>query len=418
MQETGAQNPAPPATEPARQNPSPSSPLPSRVEEISPPCPEGESCAQPSWFLPGSGKSCCAWSCYGRAEAILWWVNHAPFPTLVTTGSAADPVPGALGQPGTRSVPGVEPSLDPRLGVRGTVGVWLGECQLFGIEGSGFYLPEHDGQAQVSSSEFSLLARPFLDVTPGSDLLNRENAALITFPGTTTGSILFSESSVLWGAQVNFLGRICNCDCFKLYSVLGGRYLALNEDLRINQETTIVAPISGLVGTHTNTLDQFTTQNKFWGGQVGFNGEFVWDRWFLNWTGKVGYGSMDQFVRVFGATSVAPAIGAPFNFPTGPLTLPTNVGEYHRQTIAMVGEVAINIGFRVTDHVQVTVGYTCLACNGVARPGDQIDRQINSTQIPTPFGPSPLAGAARPTFAFKDTDLWVQGFNCGLELRY
>jgi hypothetical protein len=54
----------------------------------------------------------------------------------------------------------------------------------------------------------------------------------------------------------------------------------------------------------------------------------------------------------------------------------------------------------------------------VARPGEQIDREINPTQLPRFNGGGNLAGAGRPAFTFKDNDFWVQGINFGLEYRY
>jgi len=84
----------------------------------------------------------------------------------------------------------------------------------------------------------------------------------------------------------------------------------------------------------------------------------------------------------------------------------------------VVREVAINVGFRFTDSLQVSLGCTYLACNDVVRPGDQIDRVLNKSQLPTTSGPSPLVGPARPAFLFKGTDFWVQGVNCGMEYRY
>src|SRR5262245_57496648 len=45
-----------------------------------------------------------------RADYLMWWVRSGPLNTpLVTTGSPQDPVPGALGQGGTRVLFGDSP---------------------------------------------------------------------------------------------------------------------------------------------------------------------------------------------------------------------------------------------------------------------------------------------------------------------
>jgi hypothetical protein len=54
----------------------------------------------------------------------------------------------------------------------------------------------------------------------------------------------------------------------------------------------------------------------------------------------------------------------------------------------------------------------------VARPGDQIDRTVNPSQVPDVGGPRPLSGPARPLPTFQTADFWTQGINFGLEFRF
>jgi hypothetical protein len=65
------------------------------------------------------------------------------------------------------------------------------------------------------------------------------------------------------------------------------------------------------------------------------------------------------------------------------------------------------------------VGYNFLYVSSVIRPGDQVDRVLDITQIPNfPVpGVQPTA-LGRPTVLFKETDFWAQGINLGLEIRY
>jgi hypothetical protein len=67
--------------------------------------------------------------------------------------------------------------------------------------------------------------------------------------------------------------------------------------------------------------------------------------------------------------------------------------------------------------VRLTFGYQFLYWSRVARPGEQIDRVINPTQIPV-FGGNQLLGPARPEPLFTTTDFWAQGLNLGLEVRF
>jgi len=47
------------------------------------------------------------------------------------------------------------------------------------------------------------------------------------------------------------------------------------------------------------------------------------------------------------------------------------------------------------------------------RPSDQLDRQINLSQLN-----GPLVGAARPAVLSNHTDFWAQGFTVGLQFNY
>ncbi|MFO0865131.1 MAG: BBP7 family outer membrane beta-barrel protein [Gemmataceae bacterium] len=70
----------------------------------------------------------------------------------------------------------------------------------------------------------------------------------------------------------------------------------------------------------------------------------------------------------------------------------------------------------ITDHIGIRVGYTLLWLNNVIRPGDQIDRRVNIQAIgpssgdTAPFSPGPPS--------FSDKNLWIQGVDLGLNIRF
>jgi len=56
----------------------------------------------------------------------------------------------------------------------------------------------------------------------------------------------------------------------------------------------------------------------------------------------------------------------------------------------------------------------------VARPGEQINRNVNPTQSVV-YGNDPaatLVGAAQPTFNLSTTDFWAQTLSIGLAYRF
>jgi len=52
----------------------------------------------------------------------------------------------------------------------------------------------------------------------------------------------------------------------------------------------------------------------------------------------------------------------------------------------------------------------------VVRPGDQIDRNVNPSQIAG--GGSTLVGLPYPVQLFRRSDFYAQGLSVGLEFRY
>jgi hypothetical protein len=59
------------------------------------------------------------------------------------------------------------------------------------------------------------------------------------------------------------------------------------------------------------------------------------------------------------------------------------------------------------------LGYSFLYWNDVVLAANQIDLQVNPTQLP-----GPPVGELRPLFQFQRTDFWAMGLNFGVEYRY
>ena len=144
--------------------------------------------------------------------------------------------------------------------------------------------------------------------------------------------------------------------------------------------------------------------------------------WFASSAVKFALGAMIQSVDVDGflETNDFNDFGPPQRFPGGYFAQLTNIGSHTRSVFAVVPEVGLNIGYRITEWVSVFAGYTFLYTNSVVRPAQQIDRNINPTQSAS-FGGTPptvLEGPAHPSFKFNGSDFWAQGLNVGLAGRF
>lgn len=104
----------------------------------------------------------------------------------------------------------------------------------------------------------------------------------------------------------------------------------------------------------------------------------------------------------------------------GYFTGSTNLGNHSRSQFAVVPELNLNVGFRIRPWVNVTVGYTFLYLSSVARPGDQIDHNINPNNSPAMSGDfsGTMYRPATPGFGIQNTDFWAQGLNFALDFRF
>ena len=74
------------------------------------------------------------------------------------------------------------------------------------------------------------------------------------------------------------------------------------------------------------------------------------------------------------------------------------------------------MGYRVTNRLSASLGYSLIWWYQVARPGDQIDPTVNPNLIPPEA--VPFTGPLRPEFRFRDDSFWAQGINLGLTYRW
>jgi Putative beta barrel porin-7 (BBP7) len=409
---------------------------------------------------PECGPDACCDGCrtprfWISGEYLLWWVKDQHGPPLVT----ASP-PGVSGiLPGSMVLfSGDDLHYQERSGARFNAGFWFDDAHCFGLDGSFFFLGRRSANFTASSPPFVALARPFSDVTTGVPI----NAAEAV-PGTVT----VSSMTQLWGFDTNFrfslangpaggwlgdglLGWLprracaapaeaCECSgdaaacapcapcgpcapsgwCRRWDLLVGFRYLGLTENLDITEN--LVA-----AGSRISETDHFETHNYFYGGQVGTQLELNRGRFFVDWTTKVALGATHQIVNITGATTFLPPPGVAIPASTAPGGLfaqPTNIGHYARNGLSVVPETGLRVGWQLTDHLRLFVGYNFLFWSNVARPADQIDPGVNQTQraIPGPNGTlvnGMLIGPARPMFVFRDTDFWAHGASFGLEFRY
>ena len=166
-------------------------------------------------------------------------------------------------------------------------------------------------------------------------------------------------------------------------------------------------------------MDRFNTENNFTGGELGFDWGIERNRWSMNILTKIGIGTTSE-VSINGSTQTIPPNTDPAPDPEvgGLLALSSNIGNYERDRFSMIPEVNFNLGYKLTPSLKLRAGYTLMYWTNVVRPGDQIDRQINSTLLPgvpaEDVEPIPWHRFLR----FNETNLLIQGINFGGEYSW
>jgi hypothetical protein len=345
------------------------------------------------------------------AEYLLWWMKNSPAaPPLLSTGTLGDPDFSVVFG-GRDYDTGAQP------GGRFSVGYRFNRD--WALEGIGFFLTSTAATRIVTSSGAPGSVRLVIPIFQVDQ--NREGRLTIANQGEFFGDARESLGNSLHGAELNVARRIAGADSWRLEALAGVRYLRLRETLSFAASSVALD-----VPDVFDLTDVFETTNRFYGAQAGIKGEYVRDRWFAQATAKVALGVMRQSLDVRGTllTNDFNDLAAPQTFPGGVFAQPTNIGDHHRDRFAVVPEVGLKVGYRVTPWASLFVGYTFLYASAVARPGNQIDRGVNTTQAmafqaPQTPAPSPaLEGPPRPAARIRDSDFWVQGLNVGVSFSY
>jgi len=352
---------------------------------------------------------------WARPEFLLWWLDGYDAPPLVTTsplGTSRD-IAGELEQTSTDVLFGGE-ALDAevRPGGRFRLGYWFDRCAEYGLEASYLRLAKKSSMFSADSSLDPVLARPFFNIEPGAE---GQDVELVAFPGLLDGHIRVDTQTQLQGVEILSRQLLCQDGTRRVDWLAGYRYLQLDDELVISDFKRFVATGTGLqVGTTIEEFDRFATQNDFHGGELGLVAELRRRRWTLEVLGKVAIGTNRSRATVNGSTTVIVPDPDEATTPYGLLALPGNSGTHAHDALAVIPEIGITLSYQFTPQLRGMLGYTFLYWSQVARPGDQIDLDLNLSQIK----PDGLTGPARPEFIWTDTAVWAQGLSLGLDCRF
>lgn len=355
---------------------------------------------------------CCPPRFWASVEALAWWQKGQFTQPLVTTSppGTAQALAGVLGANTTVLVgDGILP-YDGVLGGRFTIGHWLDDSEEHALLGRYWILANSVYDNTQISNGSTILAIPFANVDIGA-----EDSRLVGFPngqqGTLSGFINVKTVSQFNGGDVLLRTPIYR-DCIRRWDLVAGYMFSRQDETLDMLSETNINPGGG-IDTTVTMLDQFATTNEFHGGVLGLSIQRQVACYTVDILAKCAFGDMRQTTLITGTTNtISPGGVAIDNF--GLFAQPTNIGVREDNKFCVVPEVNVNIGYYICPCLKLYAGYTFIYWSSVARPGDQIDRLINTTFQ----GPLPV-GEPRPDHSrIWSHNTWVQGVNVGLEYRF
>lgn len=334
------------------------------------------------------------------AEYLLWRSKGGLLPALITDVVGPTPYPLAAYPLSDDRINGALQS-----GVRLTAGYWLDKPFGTGVEGRFIDFFGQDGTNLYAGPPARFLSRPFWDA-----LGNRPALFQLSTPdGVTRGAAEVRTGFDSWGLEANMLRRGPAMIGNEFHWVLGARYWTLGEDLT-------VAGGSQTGALRAGSFDSFTTRNQFFGPQVGGRWHWIRNGLDINLGLTFAGGVMHQDVNVQGGSVAVLPSGARVDRPGGFLALVSNSGDHTRNKFAMLRDLSLGVGYCLTDHVTLRLGYDLLWVSGVVRPGEQADLLINPTLLPF-SGVGPTA-PLKPGFRFNDETFWMHGITLGVTVQF
>jgi hypothetical protein len=378
--------------------------------------------SNPYWW--GQGLAFPTTSCFRDrfwigADCLYWWTDGMETPPLVTSSPNGTTTAnaGVLGLSSTSVLfGGNELNDDSANGLRLRSGMWLFQGR-FAVEGE-FY--RVDGSAEsfgTSSNGSTILARPYFDITDGT-----QSSQLIAYPNLVSGGVSATSDSQLSSGLINIrssflpihmLGCADGCDPpDRVDWIVGYRVLELKDDFAISDNRRALVAVNP---DTINSSDSFSTKNRFQGLQLGVTYQAHYRRLWMESMLRVALGNNDRTANIAGGTTITDS-GVTNNYTGGLLAQRSNIGNFEQSEFTMIPEFGLNFGIRVTRCLHAVVGYSVIYFPGVWRATEQIDLDLNPGLIP-PESIS-LSGALRPQFRGIENDYLAHGLSFGAELKF
>jgi hypothetical protein len=297
---------------------------------------------------------------WGSAELVIGNTSGVNVPPVVTTGPASAGLPaGAVGAPGTVALFGGRKMLDDwRTGLKTEIGAWFGQDHAWGASARLYSLFSTSDQLVGEGNGTNVVNLPQV-VTLGG--VPTQMPIFVGFPGIAVGTVATTVQTTFSGGDINLRRLLVSNPDFRFELFAGYRQMHLGDELGAAfRASGGLGSVILLAGD-----DSIRTRNNFYAGQVGSLGSIAMGRITLQGQSAfaIGVNASDlDFSRARVATIGTTQV---------PLVQTTDGGRVN--FFAVAAEGGVRLGFRVTEHAKLTVGYTGIYLSKVRRAQEQFD---------------------------------------------
>ncbi|MFO0938848.1 MAG: BBP7 family outer membrane beta-barrel protein [Gemmataceae bacterium] len=347
-------------------------------------------------------------------EYQLLWAQNANTPQLIERIPSEFASSGNNSYPESARIAEFPRNRDIRFGAINSYRVSGGVRIMpeFAIDGSFFTTDRTDEGASVFGSGLpgtDGIARHYVQAGTGTEI-----SLFSAQPGNYPGHVNVTTDMRAWGADSNLRWDTYSIFVDRTEFLLGVRYLNLRENFALED----VSNFSD--GSSITIFDQFQTRNEFYGGQVGFHSRIYGTYWSFDWINKYAIGGVRQSVSTFGSNTYTSATGLNDSELGGLYARGANLGTFSRTKFAVAAELALLLGYNVTQNVRLHVGYNVTWISSVIRATEVIDPVVNdsNTRFISQSGTA-QTDANRPAFQWnRASDYHLQGLTFGVTVGY
>ncbi len=353
---------------------------------------------------------------------------------LVDNPNTIRPYLGELDGPGTQTLSDESnASYGFASGFKASVGGWLGRGSDYGVEVGGFYVPSESTSQTLQSGQGnnSFFSVPFFDQARGFEYAVVIGSALNGQPASG-GTVSVGSSLDFWGAGARVRARGYDCDDVELGFSAGLRYLRLAESFQIDYATDpTVAPFFGDAtlgsylfaggmlpgaGSRVWAQDSVSARNDFYGLDLGLDAKVkVIPDLTLTISPRLAIGANRERLDTSGWGRAVDPAGNSYATPYGLFARPGAVGSRSETRFAVVPEIDLQFAYKITDCLELRLGYDFLFLSNMVYAGNQLSRSIDAPIDGVGAFSAQPTGVSRP---FDTDTYWAQSFRAGIHVTF